>query len=85
MRHRGDGDMYPALNEVPLIYGHDKDALALHRSLFDLLRQSSTNPGVAEQANNTMTDLLNHLGRLVGLPGDVCHSDMINVFAPGKK
>lgn len=85
MRHRGGGDIYSALNEVPLVFGHDKEALTLYRSLFSLLRQSASNLGVVDQANSTMADLLNHLGKLVGLPGDVRNSDMINVFAPGNK
>lgn len=80
MRYRGSGSIGLALNEVPLIFGHDAEAMQLSRKLTDLLMQTNQTPQIASEADSTMGDLLNHLGKLVGLSPEVRYSDLTKVF-----
>lgn len=72
MRYRFDvSKLALPLNEVPLIFGDDDEAMRLVRTL----RAASS-----EQRTQFLADLINHLAKKVGLPPKVTTSDIMRGF-----
>lgn len=73
MRHRLDqAQLIGPLNELPLVFGHDDDVLRLYRKTLDA-------PDDAARSRS-LTDLINRLASLVGLPAGVDLSDIQRGF-----
>jgi hypothetical protein len=74
MRYRMDQDrLVLPLNEIPLMFGDDDETMRLVRAL--ALQTASL-----EQKTQTLTDLINHLAKEVGLPPKVTTSDITRGF-----
>lgn len=81
MRHRSSSELYLPLNELPLVFGDDAEAMNLHRQLLQRLRQRSMGQCSGEQCDSAMLDLINYLAQSVGLPPYVRQSDIAGVFS----
>jgi hypothetical protein len=73
MRYRLDFQKLLApLNEIPLVFGDDEEALRLYRAVLQ---------GVAgEQRNNDFADLIQHIARAAGLDAKVTSADVRGGF-----
>ncbi|MFT4225066.1 hypothetical protein [Micropruina sp.] len=63
------------LNEIPLVFGDDSEALRLYRAVL--------HGQVGDQKNNDLADLIQHIGRSAGLSASVTSSSDVRVgFVP---
>ena len=70
MRYRLDQPhLIGPLNELPLMFGDDSEALRLYREILNARDDH-------ERRTSALTDLVNRLAVLVGLPGSVQISDI---------
>jgi len=73
MRYRLDqARLIGPLNELPLVFGDDRDVLRLYRSVLDAVDDVAR--------TRALTDLVNRLALLVGLPAEVSMSDIQRGF-----
>ncbi|WP_402374974.1 hypothetical protein [Isoptericola rhizosphaerae] len=73
MRYRLDQEkLIGPLNEIPLVFGYDEDAIRLYRETLDA--QTS------KLRTDKLSDLINHLATLVDLPATVRPSDISRGF-----
>lgn len=71
MRYRLDQPhLIGPLNELPLMFGDDSEVLRLYREILNAPRDDP------EQSTRALTDLVDRLAVLVGLPGSVQISDI---------
>lgn len=84
MRFRGSSSVQLAMNEIPLGFGDDPQVMDLYRKLWEKLSVEPKTDASSEQANSIMLDLLNELGRNVGLSSNVRASDLKGVFSPAQ-
>ena len=73
MRHRLKEELLIGpLNEIPLVFGEDHDALRLYREML--------NAQGSDGRTRALTDLISRLAQLVELPSNVQHSDIQRGF-----